>query len=219
MDAERVRVAVYADFSRTGHAPTVSQLAESLNVAATEVADSLQALADARHLVLGPDGAIVMAHPFSALPLGFSVMGRDTLWWGGCAWDSFAIPHLLPWEDEVLVATRCPGCGRPHAWSVGRSHPPDGDQIAHFLVPAARMWDDVAHTCGNQRTFCSQDCVSSWLEVTGQSEGYVMDLSTLWKLAAHWYDGRLDHGYIRREPSEARQYLQGVGLEGTFWGL
>ena len=59
-----------------------------------------------------------MAHPFSAVPLGFSVMGARTLWWGGCAWDSFALPHLLPGEDEVLVATRCPACGLPHAWSV-----------------------------------------------------------------------------------------------------
>ena len=23
-------------------------------------------------------------------------MGARVLWWGGCAWDSFALPHLLP---------------------------------------------------------------------------------------------------------------------------
>jgi hypothetical protein len=48
----------------------------------------------------------------------------------------------------MLVATRCPACGRPHAWSVGSRRPPDGEQVAHFGVPAARMWDDVLHTCG-----------------------------------------------------------------------
>ncbi|MGW6915370.1 hypothetical protein ACWGB8_16365 [Kitasatospora sp. NPDC054939] len=31
---------------------------------------------------------VVMAHPFASVPLGFSVMGAHTLWWGGCAWDS-----------------------------------------------------------------------------------------------------------------------------------
>ena len=46
-----------------------------------------------------------MAHPFATIPLGFSVMGRATLWWGGCAWDAFALPHLLPDELAVLVAT------------------------------------------------------------------------------------------------------------------
>ncbi|HEX2744173.1 MAG TPA: hypothetical protein VHN16_07190 [Streptosporangiaceae bacterium] len=46
-----------------------------------------------------------------------------------------------------------------------------------------------------------------------------MDLATLWKLAAHWYDGRLDRGYARREPGQAQDYLRSVGLSGPFWGL
>jgi hypothetical protein len=183
------------------------------------IARSLEELARARHLALGDQGQIVMAHPFSAVPLGFAVMGARTLWWGGCAWDSFALPHLLPGEGEVLVATRCPACGQPHAWNVGPHHLPDGEQVAHFLVPAARMWDDVVHTCAHQRLFCSAACVDAWLEATGAARGYVMDLGTLWRLAAHWYDGRLQRGYTRREPSQAREYLRGVGLSGTFWGL
>ena len=146
-------------------------------------------------------------------------MGTRTLWWGGCAWDSFALPHLLPGEDQVLVATRCPACGRPHAWNVGSRRPPDGGQVAHFLVPADRMWDDVVRTCGHQRLFCSAGCVDDWLRATGSARGYVMDLATLWRLAAHWYDGRLDRGYIRRDPGRAKEYLRGVGLSGPFWGL
>ena len=58
---------------------------------------------------------------------------HGTLWWGGYAWDSFALPHLLPGQDEVLVATRCPACGRPHAWNVDRNGPPDGDRLARTL--------------------------------------------------------------------------------------
>jgi len=153
------------------------------------------------------------------VPLGFSVMGASTLWWGGCAWDSFALPQLLPGENEMLVATRCPECRRPHAWNVGSRRPPDGEQVAHFLVPAARMWDDVVRTCGHQRLFCSEGCVDAWLADTGYPRGYVMDLGTLWRLAAHWYDGRLDRGYVRREPSQAAAYLRGAGLAGPFWGL
>lgn len=214
-----MRVAVYESFSRTGCAPKLDQLATRFAVPETEIEEALRTLAGGRHLVLGADGSIVMAHPFSAVPLGLSVMGRSTLWWGGCAWDSFALPHLLPWEGEVLVATRCPSCGRPHAWSVGTQEPPAGDQVAHFLVPAAHMWDDVVHTCGNQRIFCSRGCVSRWLTATGLDEGYVMDLPTLWNFAAHWYDGRLEHGYVRREPSAAHEYMRSAGLSGPFWGL
>jgi alkylmercury lyase-like protein len=219
MDSEDLRLAVYQEFAATGRVPDAGSLAARFGTGVSEVADGLAELAKARHLVLDGDGRIVMAHPFSSVPLGFSVMGARTLWWGGCAWDSFALPHLLPGEDEVLVATRCPACGRAHAWNVGRDRPPDGDQVAHFLVPAARMWDDVVHTCGNQRLFCSAECVDAWLASSGLPRGYVMDLCTLWRFAAHWYDGRLDRGYVRREPALAAEYLRGVGLSGPFWGL
>jgi hypothetical protein len=46
-----------------------------------------------------------------------------------------------------------------------------------------------------------------------------MDVPTLWRLAQHWYDGRLDRGYVRRDPVSAAAYLREVGLSGEFWGL
>lgn len=219
MDAEDVRVAVYDSFARTGRPPGTADLAERFHASPDDVATALTSLADARHLALGADGSIVMAHPFASVPLGFSVMGQRTLWWGGCAWDSFALPNLLPWEGEVLVATRCPACATPHAWSVGHEEPPPGNQVAHFLVPAAHIWDDVVHTCSHQRIFCSRECVQDWLDDAGLPLGYVMDLPTLWRFAAHWYEGRLDRGYVRREPSASQEYMRSVGLSGAFWGL
>lgn len=218
MEPEDLRLAVYERF-RAGRTPTVAVLAEDLSTTPDEVRAGLRTLAEQRHLALGDAGEIAMAHPFSAVPLGFSVMGRDTLWWGGCAWDSFALAHLLPEQGPVLVATTCPACAAPHAWRVDDTAPPAGDQVAHFLVPAAHMWDDVVRTCGNQRLFCSTACVEAWLEREGHRPGYVMDLATLWRLASGWYAGRLDRGYVRREPSAAADYLRGAGLSGPFWGL
>jgi hypothetical protein len=180
---------------------------------------ALDTLHEHRDLVLGPDREILMAHPFASIPLGFSVMGTRTLWWGGCAWDSFAVPHLLDDEPEVLVATRCPSCDTAHAWNVGRDAPPDGEQVAHFLTPVRRTWDDVVHSCANQRLYCSPACVDDWLESTRQERGYVMDLATLWRLAQNWYAGRLERGYTRRDPESAAAYFADVGLKGPFWGL
>jgi hypothetical protein len=217
MELEDLRVAVYKSFSQRGRAPDTDELAEHFNVSPADIAVVLRRLADGRHVVLGASGQVVMAHPFSAMPLGFSVMGSRTLWWDGCAWDSFALPHLVPEQAPMLIATRCPACDRAHAWSVGTESPPDGDQVAHFLVPAAHMWNEVVYSCSNQRIFCSADCVQDWLTSTGQREGNVLDLATLWRLAAHWYDGRLARGYVRRDP--AADYLRGVGLSGAFWGL
>jgi hypothetical protein len=219
MDVEDLRLAVYRTFAHEGRPPSADELAAECGCSTEQAQDGLRDLAAARHLALDADGHIVMAHPFSAVPLGFSVMGRSTLWWGGCAWDSFAMPHLLTGEPDLLVATRCPACQAPHAWNVGRSDPPPGDQVAHFLTPSARMWDDVVHTCGHQRIFCGEECVGQWLQDTGHERGYVMDLPTLWRLASGWYTGRLERGYQRREPAAAADYLRSVGLSGAFWGL
>ena len=215
---EQLRLAVYRAFAADGRLPGQDVLAAQLGRSPDEVRDGLHRLAAARHVVLDGD-AVVMAHPFAAVPLGFSVMGRRTLWWGGCAWDSFALPHLLPDEPEVLVATRCPGCGGALSWVVGRDAPPTGDEVAHFLVPVAQLWDDVVRACRHQRLFCNESCVDSWLDRAAEPRGYLLDLPTLWRLASHWYDGRLTTGYTRRDPSTAAAYFRSVGLHGPFWGL
>lgn len=197
----------------------MGDLARELGVPRPEVTEGLRDLGRQRHVVLDPEDRIVMAHPFATIPLGFSVMGGTSLWWGGCAWDSFAIVHLLPGEGSVLVATRCPACGTPHAWNVTTDAPPAGEQVAHFLVPARHIWDDVVRTCRHQSLFCSTECVDTWLGRTGNPRGYVMDLATLWRLAGQWYAGRLEHGYTRRDPAQAADYFRQVGLSGPFWGL
>lgn len=218
---EDVRLAVYASFARTGRAPGALELAAGTGLSAAQVRRELERLHANRDVVLDAAGGhdIVMAHPFSSVPLGFSVMGARTLWWGGCAWDSFAIAHLLPEESDVLVATRCQACDTPHAWVVGRDAPPEGAQVAHFLTDVHHIWDDVVHACANQRLFCSAECVDAWLERTHQERGYVMDVPTLWRLAQGWYSGRMDRGYARRDPSSAAAYFAQVGLRGAFWGL
>ena len=218
MDLEALRLMVYRVFATTGYAPTFAQLQEQF-MDSDEIRTGLRELAQRKLLVLGAEDQILMAHPFSSVPLGFSVMGENMLWWGGCAWDSFALPHILEVESPMLVSTRCPNCCQPHSWDVGRLEPPTGSQVAHFLVPVSRQWEDILHACNNQRIFCSADCVAAWLAVNKLPRGYVLSLETLWLLASHWYDGRLDYGYERRGAAEAADYFRGVGLDGPFWGL
>ncbi len=219
MNHEQLRVMVYRSLAESGAAKTVDEMAKAVGCEPSEIQLGLSELARQRHLVIDEHFNIVMAHPFSSVPLGFSVMGKSTLWWGGCAWDSFALPHLLENEVEVLVATSCPNCNEALAWNVNSSNAPTGPELAHFLVPTAQMWDDVVHTCGNQRIYCSESCIDDWLEKTGNRKGYVLDLATLWNLASAWYAGRLQEGYTRREPAQAKEYFKSVGLSGSFWGL
>jgi hypothetical protein len=194
-------------------------LADDMGVRRDDLDAAVGRLAAARHLVLDEAGEVVLAHPFATRSFGFAVKGARTLWWGGCAWDSFAIPHLVPDEPDVLVSTRCPGCDAALAWVVTRERPPEGSEVAHFLVPMTHVWDDVVTTCSNQRLFCSPACVDTWLRATGHDRGDVLDLATLWRLARGWYAGRLDPGYQRREPAAATAYFREVGLTGAFWGL
>jgi hypothetical protein len=100
---EDLRLLIYGELVRTGRAPAVAELASSIAWTDAQVRRGLEALHGHRDVVLGPRHDIVMAHPFSTVPLGFSVMGDATLWWGGCAWDSFAIPHLLELDSPVLL--------------------------------------------------------------------------------------------------------------------
>ncbi|MET1042847.1 MAG: organomercurial lyase [Microbacteriaceae bacterium] len=216
---EDVRLAIYRTFARTGREPDVAELADRFDLTEDEVREQYRALAADRHLALDDAGDIVLAHPFSTRNLGFTVASDETLWWGGCAWDSFAVPHLVPEASPSLVATTCPACGAPHAFVVHKDEPPRGTQVAHFLVPAAQIWDDVVHSCSTQRIFCDEQCVDDWLTVSGNDRGYVMSLQTLWQLASGWYAGRLDRGYVRRDPASAQDYLRSVGLRGAFWGL
>ncbi len=216
--AERLRHTIYTRLADTGILPSHEVLAAELDLTPDNYQAALRELADTRNLVLR-DGQVELAHPFATRSFGFSVMGPDTLWWGGCAWDAFAIPHVVPGSPSVLVATTCPDCGAPHAWTVTNQAPPTGTQVAHFLVPADRIWPDATHACENQLLFCSEDCVTAWLDTRGHDRGYVMSLETLWRLAQHWYEGRLDTPYIRRDPTAATDYFRAVGLRGPFWGL
>ncbi|WP_270352832.1 organomercurial lyase [Microbacterium testaceum] len=216
--AERTRVTLYRHFADTGRALDPAGLATATGRPIDEVRADLSELAAARHIVLAGE-EVVLAHPFASRSFRFSVMGPDTLWWGGCAWDAFAIPHLVPDAHSVLVATTCPACGSAHAWTVTNEQPPVGEQVAHFLVPAADIWPDAVHACENQQIFCDEGCVDAWLRRTGNTRGDVLSLTTLWNLAAHWYDGRLDSPYERRDPTRAAAYFRQVGLRGPFWGL
>lgn len=216
---EGVRLFYYRELAGTGRVPSVADAADTLGIPEEWVWDALDALARDRHLVLDENGSILLASPFATRNFGFSAMGERTLWWASCGLDAFSIPHVLDKEPSVVVATTCPACGAAHSWLVDRTGPPAGDQVVHFLVPMAQVWDDIVFTCETQRIFCTEACLDDWLSRAGQERGAVMDVATLWRLSRRWYDGRLETPYERREPIDAAGYFASVGLQGEFWGV
>jgi len=219
IDLTQARLHVYRRFADDAAAATPAELAAAFGVTGAEALQALRDL-DGAHLVVLDRARtrIVMAHPWSAGPIGFTVSSAVQKWWGGCAWDSFAIPALT--GQDCLVATHCPACGRPLALDVAPGEPPGPDAgplVAHLPVPALRMWDDVVDTCSRQRLFCSREHVTEWLARTGTDRGEVLDLTALWRLATGWYAGRLTPGYRRRTPDEAAAFFTSIGLTSDFW--
>jgi Alkylmercury lyase len=232
IDLNELRMHVYRQFAEHARAVDPEEVAAAFGVRPAAALDALRALDDAHLLVLDQARQrIVMAHPWTAGPMGLVVASESQKWWGGCAWDSFAIPALV--GSPCLVATHCPACGRVLALDVRPDAPPDsnpgdrdpgdhtgtntGGMVAHLPVPVARMWDDVVRTCSSQLLFCDREHLAGWLARTGAPEGAVLGLTALWDLATGWYAGRLSRGYRRRNPAEAAAFFAGIGLAGKFW--
>lgn len=213
-----VRLYVYRTFAEKAIAVTARQVAVKFGITEGEGLRSLRQLHDEHLIVLDSDRTnIVMVHPWATKNIGFVVASSQQKWWGGCVWDSFAIPSLI--NETCMVATHCHGCGRALVIDVHPDQPPDSDidWVAHFLVPVTQMWNDVVYACSNQLLFCNRTHVEEWLQKTGNVFGTILDLSTLWILATNWYKGRLTSEYRRRTADEAADFFASIGLKGDFW--
>jgi DNA-binding transcriptional MocR family regulator len=141
-----VRRHVYGRLGEGAPAPTAEETAAALGAGADEVERSYRRLHDRRALVLRPDTTeIWMAHPFSAVPTDFTVEAADgRRWWANCAWDALGIPAAT--GAEARVTTQCADCGEPIALEVRESGVAPAAAVTHFVVPAARWWDDIGFT-------------------------------------------------------------------------
>ena len=214
---ERVRRAIYDRFASQGHPPSGQQVRDLAAVDEAQVNEAVAELAAQRHRALDQSGNVVMAHPFTTVNLGFPLWARGTC---GGAGAPGQLRDPQPSEDEpsVLVATTCPACRRPQAWTVTRAGPPEGPEVAHFLVPMDKVWNDVVYACSNQRLFCSKDCVQDWLASTGYAHGYIMDLATLWRLASGWYSGCARQPLSAQGPPGRRRLLPWCRPAGSLLG-
>jgi hypothetical protein len=100
-------------------------------------------LARKHALVLDDLGRIVIANPFSGVPTEFAVKAGGSSWFANCVWDGLGILAALGVDGRMW--TTCSDCGESIEVEVvhGRVR---GDAVAHFLVPAARWYDDLAYT-------------------------------------------------------------------------
>jgi len=143
MDAWRLRQLIYEHLAADGTAPDDSQLAAwSGGVAeARELVDELQR----RHaVVLDEQGRLRMALPFACTPTTHRVVAGERSWWANCAWDALAIPAALSLDAQIEATWM--DTGTPVDLQVVGGRLGGAAGFVHFVVPAARWWDDIVET-------------------------------------------------------------------------
>lgn len=141
----RVRLHVYDRFIADGRPPSVAETAEALGEGEEEIAEAYRRLEQGHVIVLAPGTLDVwMANPLSAVPTSFRVETESGRYFGNCVWDAFGIPAML--GVDARVETSCPDCGETLTFSVRDGELEPVDAVAHFAVPAARWWENIAYT-------------------------------------------------------------------------
>ena len=139
----QVRALIYRTLLEQGEAPSAATLASRLDITERQAMASLRALAEAHAIVLRPGtDDLWMAHPFSAVHTDFAVRSGGRRWFANCAWDGLSILAMV---GDGTLDSHSPATGEPIRFEV-RGRVVSGDGVVHFLVPAARFWDDIGFT-------------------------------------------------------------------------
>jgi DNA-binding transcriptional LysR family regulator len=131
VDLLSIRRELYGHYAATGQPPTLA-------------ADELAALEAVHAIVLDPTGAIAFANPFATAPSPFRVETDRRSYNAVCAWDALGV--LAAFGSDGTVESDCPDCGEPLALRVRHGAIDPTNATVHFLVPAARWYDDLAFT-------------------------------------------------------------------------
>jgi hypothetical protein len=140
-----VRRTIYETFVARGGPPTRAAVVLASGLDAESVAASYERLALRRAIVLDSvTGEVRMAMPFSAVPTAFRVRSGGVAWWANCAWDALGIAAAT--GRDVEIVTDCPDCHDRLVLRTVDGVPEEVPWVVHFLVPAARWWDDIGFT-------------------------------------------------------------------------
>jgi hypothetical protein len=143
-DDLKVRNATYRRFVELGRAPTAADVADTVGVGQDALRAAWSHLHDAHALVLGEDGELRMANPFSARPTDFRVEAAGRSWYANCAWDAFGIGAALHVDSKF--DTHCPDCDEALHVRVRDGRVDDTSLLFHVLVRAANWWNDIGFT-------------------------------------------------------------------------
>ena len=140
----RIRNHLYGSFARSATVQGAAEAAAELELDEAEVEAAFRRLHAAHAIVL--DGKrIRMLNPFSAVETPHRVESAGRSWFANCAWDALGIPAAL--HADATIESACPDCGEELRLEVLDGALSRGSELlVHFVVPAARWWDDIGFT-------------------------------------------------------------------------
>jgi hypothetical protein len=140
----RIRHAIYKTFAEGG-VPLSATLSRQLQLPIDEIRSGMERLHAQHAIVLeARSREVSMALPFSSVATPFKVEGGGRSWFANCAWDAFGLPVLV--GVDAVITTICLDCDGPIVYRVEDGQIADAHGVVHFVVPAAKWWDNIGYT-------------------------------------------------------------------------
>jgi len=172
-ETEKLRVLVLNEFLRLGRAPTRTELTQRLRMAMSELDRYLRLLERDDILVLGENGEITAAYPYSASQTIHKVEVEGKALFANCAVDALAIPFMI--RRDAVIESQCSSCGTPLRIVFEDSRisvsQPSGIQV--WYLPPQPCGASVKYQCPAINFFCNESHLEKWrsehLELAGKS--------------------------------------------------
>ena len=144
VDIDSVRIHVYDVTLAAGRPPSIRDISSALGHEQRAVREALIELSSRRVLVLQPDGEILMAPPFSAVPTPFVVSSDRLSTFVNCAWDALGAAVML--RRPTSVSAACADCGQAMRLESDGTSISGDSPLLHFVLPPRRWWESIVFT-------------------------------------------------------------------------
>lgn len=201
-----------------GFAPSIEDLATTLNTNKEDVINGLYELQEYHGVVLHPDQPKIWAiHPFSLAPTNFYVKSNKGEWWGNCAWCSLGLAALV--KDDVKITTTIGAETKQIEISIVNGEIQEKNLYIHFPIPMKNAWDNVVYTCSNMLVFENEDQINEWTKKHNVPKGDVQPIETIWNFSKKWYGNHLNPEWTKWTIGEAKEIFREFELENKIWDL
>jgi hypothetical protein len=218
-----IRKFIYDRFRDTSHPPLAQHIVDRFGIPRPGVVAALRSLQEERQLTLIPGtDRIFMAHPFSALITPFHARlrsGRE--YFINCSFDTLAL-HVMLGGAAMTVSSFCHRTGTQIEMYLEdgavRCRQPEAT-IIYLGLPAARWWENIIDTCGNQFLFfAAEEEARAWVAESGIAEtGRTVSIEKTLEIVVPVYGRKMDLDYERPTADEMNRHFACIGLTGSFW--